>query len=264
MTSVTSADGTRIAVESTGTGPPLVFVVGAFCERDTTRELAGLLSDRFTVSAYDRRGRGDSGNTLPYAVEREYEDLAAVCAYAGGSPGVYGHSSGAILVARAVIEGLPVSRLALYDPPWSETSDGDGNATRSRDIEAAVADGRPGDAAAIFLAVAGMPAGALAGMRQSPDWGHFERLAPTLPYDLAQTGDLGVPVEGLAGIDVPVLLLNGSDSPPFFATVAGRAAAAIPGSAYRVVEGQGHGVEHAAIAPVLAGFFAPTGDDAAG
>lgn len=159
------------------------------------------------------------------------------------------------MATRAVIAGLPVARLALYEPPWPEHGGGDEGAVMARDIEAAVADGRPGDGAAIFLAATGMPPEAIAGMRQSPDWAHFERLAPTLPYDVAQTGDDGVPVEQLAGLDVPVLVMNGADSAPFFAAVAAQAASALPDGTHRVLPGQGHGADNAVLAPILADFF---------
>lgn len=256
MTSVISGDGTTIAVETVGSGPPLVLVVGAFCNRTTTRPLAALLADRFTVHAYDRRGRGDSSDTAPYTVAKEYDDLAAVCEYAGGKPGLYGHSSGAILAAGALTAGVAAARLVLHEPPWSDGDNEGRSAAMARDIADAVKAGRPGDGAAIFLGAAGMPPEALAGMRNSPDWGHFERLAPTLPYDLAQTGDNGVPVAQLTGLDLPTLVLVGGDSAPFFATVAGQAASALPQATLRTLAGQGHAFDHAVLAPILAEFFA--------
>lgn len=257
MEKLTSRDGTTIAVETVGSGPPVVLVVGAFCTRATTRELAALLATDCTVHAYDRRGRGDSGDTPPYDVAREFEDLAAVCAHAGGAPALYGHSSGAVLVARAVIGGLAASRLVLHEPPWSGRAGGDdGGSALARDVDAALADGRPGDAAAAFLGASGMPPEALAGMRQSPDWPYFERLAPTLPYDLALTGNEGVPAVGLEHVGVPTLALVGDQSAPFFLAVAAQVAAAMPDATLRRIEGQGHAVDHPVLAPILTAFLA--------
>lgn len=254
MEHVTSPDGTRIAVETVGGGPPLVLVLGAMCERASGDDLAAALATDFTVYGYDRRGRGDSGDTTPYAVQREWEDLAAVCAVAGGTPMVYGHSSGAVLAARAVAAGLSVSRLVLHEPPWSE-QDGDAEAAESsRRIAAAIADGRPGDAAAIFMTDAGVPSEAVQDMRAGPDWAYFERLEPTLAYDGEQVGHDAAPVEQLAGIGVPTLVLYGEQSPPFFAAVAAEVAAALPCATLRCIPGADHGVAPAVLAPLLVAF----------
>jgi pimeloyl-ACP methyl ester carboxylesterase len=115
----TSADGTRIAYETVGSGPPVVIVGGAFGTRTDTRELAGALSGRFTAAGYDRRGRGDSGDTPPYAPARERDDLRAVIDALGGSAFVYGHSSGGALSLDAVAAGLPIMKLAVYEPPFT-------------------------------------------------------------------------------------------------------------------------------------------------
>ena len=116
--SVVSRDGTQIAYEQSGAGPALILIGGAFGERTTAAGLAALLAPRFTVFAYDRRGRGGSGDTPTYAVEREVEDLEALIDRAGGAAFVYGHSSGAALAIEASAEGLPIGRLVLYEPPY--------------------------------------------------------------------------------------------------------------------------------------------------
>src|SRR5690349_18263541 len=113
-----SRDGTRIAFDRRGSGLPIIMVVGAFNERPTAAPLADCLSDQFTTLTYDRRGRGDSGDAPTYAVEREIDDLAALIEVVGGSAGVFGYSSGAMLSLQAAAAGLPISRLALYDPPY--------------------------------------------------------------------------------------------------------------------------------------------------
>src|ERR687892_1110996 len=116
---VPSADGTRIAYETVGSGPPVVLVSGAFGTRMDARELAGALSKRFAAAGYDRRGRGDSGDTRPYAPARELDDLRAVIDALGGSAFVYGHSSGGALSLDAAAAGLPIMKLAVYEPPFT-------------------------------------------------------------------------------------------------------------------------------------------------
>ena len=123
MQTLTTTDGTTIAYQATGAGPALVLVVGAFCDRSTTEGLAALLADSFTVYEYDRRGRGDSGDTAPYDVQREVEDLAAVVAATGETPYVYGHSSGAVIALEAAASGVPMRALVAYEPPYTAEDD---------------------------------------------------------------------------------------------------------------------------------------------
>ena len=119
MTSyVTSIDGTQIAFDRIGHGPPVVVVSGIFCDRQRTQSLAEQLAGQLSVINYDRRGRGESGDTAPYAVEREVEDLRALITEAGGAASVYGHSSGAGLALHAAAGGLPITRLVLHEPPY--------------------------------------------------------------------------------------------------------------------------------------------------
>lgn len=258
---VLSADGTPIAYEQVGSGPPLLLVGGAFNERSSAAELAAALASRFCVFTVDRRGRGDSGDTLPYAVAREVEDLAAVVA-ATGRPdvGLYGHSSGGCLVLEAAAAGVPASRIALYETPYSTTdADADANATMAREIQAHCDAGRFGDAAARFLAGTGMPAGAIAGIRASPDWAWFERLAPTLVYDMAVTGSAStgarVPADRIATITVPALVIDGGASPPFLQDGTRVVAATLPRARQMTLPGQTHRVDPAVLAPALTDFF---------
>lgn len=173
-----SADGTLIAYEHRGDGAPLVLVSGALCTSASEAPLAELLSPHFTVFTYDRRGRGASGDLLPYAVEREIEDLAAVIAAAGGSAAVHGTSSGAALALRAAAAGLPITRLSLYEPPFeTDPAARDRNTRYVRRMRELLTQGRRGDALAAFLEAVGMPPQALAGLRLLPMWSAMEALA---------------------------------------------------------------------------------------
>ncbi|BCB87183.1 alpha/beta fold hydrolase [Phytohabitans suffuscus] len=245
---VASADGTPIAYESTGDGPPVVLVGGAFNDRTTVSALAATLAPRVTAIAYDRRGRGDSGdNADAFAVEREIEDLAALIAAAGGRASLFGHSSGGVLALEAAAQGLPVERLAVYEAPF--VVDGlrplpaEGTAER---VRALIAEERRDDAVCLFLTEqVAVPAEMVDGMRASPAWPFLVGLAHTLPYDIALCGpDLTVPTDRLAKIAVPTLTMAGGASPAWFPAAAQAVADAIPGASYRTIEGQDHGVLH--------------------
>lgn len=253
MDIVSSADGTPIAYEREGHGPPVVLVTGAFCDRGTSAELAALLARRHTVLRYDRRGRGDSGDAPAYAPEREVEDLAAVVAAAGGSAAVYGHSSGAGLAVAGVMAGLPVTKLAVYEPPYAEVP---GTLELRDEIASLVAADDPGSAARRFLTgAAGLPEEMAATAEHWPDWPGMVGIAHTLPYDLTLMGDGTVPTDA-AAITVPTLVLHGSATAPALARGAELLAAAVPGAEHRVLDGQDHGVAPDALAPVLLDFLA--------
>lgn len=256
MDTVTSADGTTIAYERSGTGPALVVVPGAFCDRHSFADLGKLLAADFTVVLYDRRARGDSGDTPPVAVRREIEDLEALITAAGGSARVFGHSSGAALALEAAIAGLPVTALAVYEPPYVVGGDRAPNDHLSADIDTALAAGLPGEAARAFLAqVVELPAPAIAGMERSPAWAHFTALARSLPYDLAVVGDQAVPVSRLPAITVPTLVIRGGDSPLWARNSVAAVAAAVPGARLSTMAGQTHQVAQDALAAVLLEFF---------
>ena len=261
MQTVTSKDGTTIAYDQTGTGPALILVGGALSERSAAIPMAGLLAPNFTVYGYDRRGRGDSGDTQPYTVEREIEDIAALIEQAGGSAFVYGMSSGAVLALRAAASGLPITKLALYEPPLIV------DATRAplpRDYVAhlneLVAAGRRGDAVEYFLTAAvEVPAAMVAEMRGSPMWPGMEALAPTIAYDGAVMGDAmsgaKTPLQQFAAVTTPTLVLDGGASPEWMHNGAQALADVLPNVRRETLPGQTHAVDPNLLVPVLRAFF---------
>jgi pimeloyl-ACP methyl ester carboxylesterase len=267
MTSTTetvrSADGTTIAYERSGEGPALVLVDGALCARamGPSRPLAAALAADFTVYVYDRRGRGESGDTAPYSVEREVEDLAAVIAAAGGSAHVYGISSGAALALEAARHGTPISSLALYEAPFSVDADrpavGPDYLPR---LQALLAEDRRGDAVRLFMRQVGVPAVFAALMRLMPVWRKLTAVAHTLPYDAATLGDLSsgrpLPADRWTTVTVPTLVGVGSKSAGWFQRSMSALADALPNARHVVLEGQNHMIKAKALAPVLTEFFA--------
>jgi pimeloyl-ACP methyl ester carboxylesterase len=246
---VESKDGTSIAYDREGGGPALVITGGAFNTRHSPGELVGLLAPHFTVYTWDRRGRGDSGDTAPYAVERETEDLAAVIAAAGGSALAYGHSSGAILTLEAATRGAAMSKIAVYEPPYLA-----GNSDAMAGVQPALDAGDPSLAALTF--VKGTGAENTDGLTRSPWWPSMVALAATLPYDLALTADGVAPTERLAGIHVPLLVMDGGASPEWAADAAIAVESAVPDGRRRTVDRQDHNVAASVLAPVLIEFFA--------
>lgn len=262
MGTTTSKDGTAIAYDRMGAGPAVVIVGGGPTTRAANGELAGLLAERFTVFNYDRRGRGDSGDTALYAVEREYEDLAAVIEAAGGSAFVVGSSGGAVLALQAAAAGLPIARLALWEPSYivAGTRPVPDMEYKER-LEALVAQERPGDALELFFTHAvGLPAEMVAGMQKAPFWTMMEPLAPTLVYDAAVAGDFSVPADALATVSVPVVVLDGGTT-PWLSAAAQAVAAALPVAERTTLEGQQHAVEATRLAPAVIAAF--TNDDEA-
>ena len=261
MDTVTSADGTRIAFDRMGDGPPLILVAGALSTRAGAAAIAAQLAASFTAVAYDRRGRGDSGDEQPYAVEREIEDIAALIAALGGSAFVFGHSSGAVLSLRATAAGLPIPRLALYEPPFIVDDSRPLQPPGYLDhLEALLAAGRRGDAVASFLtASVGMPEAAVAGMRADPSWPGLEALAHTIVYDEAVMGDTmrgnPAPLDQWASVSTPTLVIDGGASHPFMRAAADALAGVLPNAGRRTLPGQGHGAAPEVIVPVLADFF---------
>ena len=267
---VRSGDGTAITVETVGSGPPLVLTVGAFCDRATTRVLAERLADVFTVHAFDRRGRGDSDApaTPPFARDAETADLLAVLAHAaspGAAPALYGHSSGAVLAAEAAFTGVPLAALALYEPPWRVDDDLVDTVPLVEEMQSLVAQGRPGDAAALFLIVAtGADDETVEQMRGMPFWGGLEALAPTLPYDLALVGEGRLPADRLAALTPPVLVMDGGRSAAWARRSVAALAATVPGARHHCFATQDHGIDQELLAPVLQEFLTgPPGQAAA-
>jgi pimeloyl-ACP methyl ester carboxylesterase len=258
MESTKSADSTVIAYDRTGEGPPLVIVLGALCDRKTFVPPPSLTS-RFTVCTYDRRGRGDSGDTPPYSPDLEVADLAAVAsavAGAGDAPFVFGHSSGAALALRAAAHGVPMAALVAYEAPYIIPGTRELAEDPSGRLTALVEAGRRADALRFWMTdVVAAPPGVLPMMENSPMWPALQALAHTLPYDLALTGDQGIPVDYLARVTVPVLVLGGAKSPDWFRRTVEATAGAIPGARLVMLDGQDHGAPPEVLTPVLTDFY---------
>lgn len=260
MQTVTSKDGTTIAYDQSGAGPAVILVSGALSERMAARPLAAALAPHFTVIGYDRRGRGESGDTPPYAVAREVEDIEALLGVAGGSAFVFGHSSGAALALEAANTGAAIARLALYEPPFIVD---DARPPMSHDTLARATElldsGRSGEAVELFMTNAEIPPAAIAGMKQSPMWAAMEKMAPTIPYDLMimEGTEYGqpLPAERTEGVSIPTLVMAGGASPQWMRNAAEATTAAIPGARYRELPGQTHGADPQMVAAALAEFF---------
>lgn len=253
MKLIKSADGTRIALERSGTGPPLVIVLGAFCDRSSSKPLAALLAASYTVYEYDRRGRGDSGNGLPFSIEGEVLDLAAVVGAAGQLPFVYGHSSGGALALEAVARGVEMRSLAVYEPPY--TGDNDPGEEFGQHLDELVAAGRRDQAAEQWLAMTGTPAPIIESIKSSPGWAQRQALAHTLSQDLRLANNGKVPIERLRHLNLPVLAVAGGASPPWAASTIATLVDAVPHGTEHIADGQHHVPADPVIAAILKGFF---------
>ncbi|MFI7394120.1 alpha/beta fold hydrolase [Streptomyces tendae] len=252
-----SGDGTRIAYARSGRGPAVVLVSGAMSTGATMAPLAAELSGRFDVTVYDRRGRGESGDTAPYAVEREIEDLAALIEALGGEVSLYGMSSGGALALRAAASGLPVRRVAVYEVPYAvDDAAVRAGAEYTERLAEALGQGRRGDAVELFLRHTGLGEEMIRGARQSPMWAGMESVAPSLAYDDAVLGDGRVPRSEISAINVPLLVLAGGASDAWWHAAARAIADAAPEGTYATVDRQTHMVEPGVLAPVLAEFLA--------
>jgi pimeloyl-ACP methyl ester carboxylesterase len=263
MNTVPSKDGTRIAFDKTGHGPAVIHVAGALGTRSSGfPEHARLLESHFVVYHYDRRGRGESTDTQPFAVEREVEDIEALINEAGGSAYVYGISSGACLALEAAITlERKVKKLALYEAPYNSAPDDQplwhDYYTKLNEL---LATHRRGDAVAHFMQFVGMPDKVIEDMRTQPTWSRLEAIAPTLLYDAAAMGGETrlAPVDRVAKVAAHALILDGEKSQtmyPFMRATADALAQATPHAERRTLKDQGHDVDAKALAPVLAEFF---------
>ena len=258
-----SKDGTPIAFDRSGKGPALILVDGALCYRASgpSGPLAARLSEHFTVITYDRRGRGDSGDTAPYAVEREVEDIDALIREIGEPPFVYGVSSGAALALEAANRGLPIKKLALYEAPFIVD---DASPPLPEDfltrLNEAIASHRPGDAVTLFLRRVGVPAVFIALMRVLPVWSKLKAVAHTLPYDITivQDNQRGKPLSATrwARATMPTLVMDGGKSPAWMRHAMRALASVLSNATYRTLEGQTHMVKPKPHAPALVEFFA--------
>jgi pimeloyl-ACP methyl ester carboxylesterase len=253
----TSADGTRIAFERIGNGPPIVFVGGALTDRSGTREFAPALATSFTEFHFDRRGRGDSGDGPVYAVDREIEDLAAVIDVAGGAPFLYGHSSGGLLALRAAAAGVPIGRIAIYEPPIRIDRPPAGISAFGEAIRTLVAEQRRSEAVEKFLLRAvNAPPEIIERAKDRPSWSKMEGLAHTLLYDIAVSGTDGTaPFPSLAELSTPVLVLDGGLSDQSVRATAAAVAVAIAHARHATIPDQRHNPAAEDLGPVLAGFF---------
>lgn len=257
MATVKSADGTQIYYEATGSGPAVVLICAGPTDRNSNAELAGLLSESCTVINYDRRGRGDSGDTAPYSVDREIEDLHAVVEAAGGTVALFGNSGGAFLAFGAVAGGMPCDRIAVWEPPYILPGSRPPVPVDYADQQAALAekDDR-GAMAELFLVTAvGMPAEVVAGLRQGPYWGFLEMAAsPALVYDAQLAGDFAIDKQQQSRVTCPVLVVDGATT-PWLSQAADAVADSTPGAVRETLPGQQHNVEATALAPALARFY---------
>jgi pimeloyl-ACP methyl ester carboxylesterase len=266
MRTVSSKDGTTIAYDVHGDGArPLVIVDGATSHRAVNPlngEIGRLLGDDFRVYAYDRRGRGDSTDTPPYAVEREIEDLAALIDVAGGSAMVCGFSSGAVLCLDAAAAGLPITRLVLFEPPFVvDVGRPPLPADYVQRLEGYVAAGRPDDAAAFFMGMAAnMPEDMVDGVRRSPFFAPVVAVAHTIAYDGRIMGSTmsgtPLPTDRWAKATVPTLVLHGDRTEPWLASGSRAVAEVLPSATVRAVPGEQHSAPADVLAAALREFAA--------
>jgi len=258
-----SKDGTRIAFDKTGQGPALILVAGAFQDRMAMGAYAGPLSEHFTVYNYDRRGRGESGDAQPYAVEREIEDIDALIQGAGGSAFVFGGSSGGVLTLDAAAHGLNITKLAVYEPPFvvddSRELPPENIVDQLKDL---IASGRRGDAAETFMTKGSlMPADMVTGMRTQPFWPSVEAVAHTLVYDATimegTMRGVSLPLDRWKAVTIPTLVIYGGAGPAWSRNAAEAMVELLPNAERRTLEGQFHTLTPEALTPVLEKFFIP-------
>lgn len=265
MNSVTSKDGTHIGFDRAGTGPAIILVGGGGAvDRRENAPLGAELADHFTVINYDRRGRGESGDTAPYAIEREFEDIAALIDEVGGSAFLYGVSSGGALALEAAAAGLPVTRVGAFEVPY-DTYPGaqERHSAYTEELTALLAEDRRDAAFELFMRLAGTPEELIAQAPNSPLWPTLMANAPTLAYDAACLNDGGPPRDRLAAIKQPVLVLTGKSidssmaglGAGFFDDAADAIVASIPKAERDVIPQEGHVADPKAVAPVLRRFF---------
>jgi len=259
---VISKDGTTIAFDRSGDGPPIILVGGALADRSAAADLAAHLASRLTVIAFDRRGRGDSGDTAPDAVDHELEDIEALILAVGGRAHVLGHSSGAVLALESARRNPGrITKLALYEPPFIVD---DSRPLLPADyvthLDDLVSAGRRGDAVAFFMTTAvGVPAEVVAGMREQLFWSSLESTAHTLAYDGTIMGDtMGgspAPLRRWSSIAVPTLVMDGGASRDWQRHAVRALVDTLPNARHRTLEGHDHGPASEILAPALVEFF---------
>ena len=250
MGKVMSRDGTHIDFDRSGEGPPLILVLGAFNDRTTGAPLASFLKADFTVVNYDRRGRGQSGDTAPYAIEREIEDLDALIKEVGGSASLLGYSSGGLLALHAVIKGLSIPKLVLYEVPVMGHDAG-----LVPPLADLVLTGRRGDAVEYFQSkFVGMPEQVVNQLKHAPFRPYLESIAHTTVYDATLVCE-PPHANDLARITVPTLVITGSESQSTFLQANESLASSLPQGQYLCLEGQTHHLDGPVLAPVVRDFL---------
>ncbi|MDO3626735.1 alpha/beta fold hydrolase [Mucilaginibacter sp. BT774] len=253
-----SKDGTRIAYDKSGSGPLLILVDGALCSRafGPMPKLARLLTSDFTVITYDRRGRNESSDTQPYAVEREIEDLEALISANGGSAFVTGFSSGAALSLAAAAHGLNITKLALYEPPFMVDQGQQPPADSLQQLQTMIAENRRGDAVKFFLKdMVGVPGIVVFIMKLTPVWSKLKRAAHALPYDVAVLGDFSLPEKKASSVNTQTLISGGGKSPATMQNAVKKLSEIMPNGDLKILKGETHNVAGKVIAPVLIEFF---------
>jgi len=256
-----SKDGTAIAYEKTGSGPGLILVNGALSDRKMLKDIdfVSPLAKNFTVITYDRRGRGESKDTKPYAVEREIEDIETLLKEVNGQAYLFGSSSGAVLALRAAEKLGPekILKLALYEPPYR--SDGEKGqqefAEEKKKVNELVLAGAPGDAITFFLGKRGVPPEKMQELKASPNWEEMENMEHTLVYDFDVLGNGIIPVDVAKRITFPTLIMDGEKSFDFIHSTANKLQEIIPGAVHKMLKDQTHQVSPEVLAPALKEFF---------
>ncbi|OME91965.1 MULTISPECIES: alpha/beta fold hydrolase [Paenibacillus] len=258
MKTTISKDGTSLAYDVYGSGPALVFITGATCFRSFEPVLhdAQVFAQAFTVYNYDRRGRGDSGNTLPYSMEREIEDIEAIIEAAGGSAYLYGHSSGAILALESAMRlGDKVNKAVLYDPAYAhDEADQLEFKGLIHGLNQLLEGGKYDEAISLFLEGIGIPKEVIVGMQHSPQWAIMTALAPTLAYDTLLASDLP-PLERATRLTTPIRIIVGEQSPASMLEVGNQLSRAIPNTKNTILEGQDHMPDPELLLPLLTSFL---------
>jgi pimeloyl-ACP methyl ester carboxylesterase len=259
MSHVRSKDGTTIAFECRGTGDALIIVDGALCSRafGPSPKLAQLLAPHFTVWSYDRRGRGESGDTRPYSTAREVDDIAALITEAGGTASLLGLSSGGALALDASASGVGVKSVIAYEPPYVDDAGSRSGAAHERQLAQLLAAGNRGGAVKYFMKdMVGAPPAMVMMMRLMPwIWRKLEAVAHTLPYDAAVMTDFRIPRARFASIAVPTLVMNGTRTDVRLRQAALALAGVVPGAQHRELAGQAHNVNPGVLVPEVVEFF---------
>ncbi len=252
MPKVVSRDGTKIAYAQQGSGPALILVLGALNKRGSGKKLGRALSDHFTVISYDRRGRGDSGDTKPYVVEKEIDDLEVLIDELGGRVRLYGHSSGGVLALLAAQKlGEGVAGLAVYEIPYNRDPVAQRASEEYRmNIRRLLAEDRRGEAVALFVKSVGVTDKQVEAMQRTPLWNSLTAMAPTLEYDTVALMERYPSIDPTS-IQSPTLVMYGSASPDFMAETAAELSQAIPNAMLLRLEGQAHDVKPDVLAPAL-------------